>query len=44
MGRLLALDWGERRIGIALSDELQLFSSRPQGIGHVNGHPSGQVR
>jgi putative Holliday junction resolvase len=26
-GRLLALDWGERRIGIALSDELQLFSS-----------------
>ena len=27
MGRLLALDWGERRIGIALSDELQLFSS-----------------
>ena len=26
-GRVLALDWGERRIGIALSDELQLFSS-----------------
>lgn len=26
-GRLLALDWGERRIGIALSDELQLLSS-----------------
>jgi len=26
-GRLLALDWGERRIGLALSDELQLFSS-----------------
>lgn len=26
-GRILALDWGERRIGIALSDELQLLSS-----------------
>lgn len=26
-GRVLALDWGERRIGIALSDELQLLSS-----------------
>ena len=26
-GRVLALDWGERRIGIALSDELQLISS-----------------
>ena len=26
-GRLLALDWGERRIGLALSDELQLISS-----------------
>jgi len=26
-GRVLALDWGGRRIGIALSDELQLFSS-----------------
>ena len=26
-GRVLALDWGERRIGIAMSDELQLISS-----------------
>ncbi len=26
-GRVLALDWGERRIGLALSDELQLISS-----------------
>lgn len=25
-GRLLALDWGERRIGIALSDESQLLA------------------
>jgi putative Holliday junction resolvase len=27
LGRVLALDWGERRIGLALSDELQLISS-----------------
>jgi putative Holliday junction resolvase len=26
-GRILALDWGERRIGVALSDETQLLSS-----------------
>ena len=26
-GRLLALDWGELRIGVALSDETQLLSS-----------------
>ena len=26
-GRVLALDWGERRIGVALSDELQIISS-----------------
>jgi putative Holliday junction resolvase len=26
-GRILALDWGERRIGLALSDETQLISS-----------------
>lgn len=26
-GRLLALDWGEVRFGIAVSDELQLFAS-----------------
>ncbi len=27
LGRVLALDWGERRIGLALSDELQLLAS-----------------
>ena len=26
-GRLLALDWGERRIGVALSDETQVLAS-----------------
>lgn len=26
-GRVLALDWGERRIGLALSDETQLIAS-----------------
>lgn len=26
-GRILALDWGERRIGLALSDETQLIAS-----------------
>ena len=26
-GRILALDWGERRIGLALSDELQMLAS-----------------
>ncbi|MFN2315220.1 MAG: Holliday junction resolvase RuvX [Gemmatimonadales bacterium] len=26
-GRILALDWGERRIGLALSDETQFLSS-----------------
>lgn len=26
-GRVLALDWGERRIGLAASDELQLIAS-----------------
>jgi len=26
-GRILALDWGERRIGIAVSDETQLLAS-----------------
>ncbi len=26
-GRILALDWGERRIGLAMSDELQLIAS-----------------
>lgn len=26
-GRILALDWGERRIGLALSDESQLLAS-----------------
>lgn len=27
VGRVLALDWGERRIGIAVSDELQMVAS-----------------
>ena len=27
LGRILALDWGERRIGIAVSDELQMVAS-----------------
>jgi putative Holliday junction resolvase len=26
-GRVMALDWGERRIGVALSDELQMLAS-----------------
>jgi len=26
-GRVLALDWGERRIGLALSDELQILAT-----------------
>lgn len=26
-GRLIALDWGERRIGLALSDETQILAS-----------------
>ena len=26
-GRVMALDWGERRIGLALSDELQMIAS-----------------
>lgn len=27
LGRVMALDWGERRIGLALSDETQLIAS-----------------
>lgn len=27
VGRILAVDWGERRIGLALSDETQLIAS-----------------
>lgn len=31
MGRLLGIDWGERRIGIAASDELRMIAS-PAGV------------
>lgn len=31
MGRLLAVDWGERRIGLAASDELRMIAS-PAGV------------
>jgi putative holliday junction resolvase len=31
MGRLLAIDWGERRIGLAASDELQMLAT-PAGV------------
>ncbi|MES3033154.1 MAG: Holliday junction resolvase RuvX [Gemmatimonadota bacterium] len=31
MGRLLAVDWGERRIGLAASDELRILAS-PAGV------------
>lgn len=31
MGRLLAIDWGERRIGLAASDELRMLAS-PAGV------------
>lgn len=31
MGRVLAIDWGERRIGLALSDEGQVIAS-PHGV------------
>ena len=26
MGRILAIDWGEKRIGIAISDEMRMFA------------------
>lgn len=31
MGRLLAVDWGDRRIGLAASDELRILAS-PAGV------------
>jgi len=31
MGRLLSIDWGDRRIGIAASDELRMLAS-PAGV------------
>ena len=31
MGRLLAIDWGDRRIGIAASDELRMIAT-PAGV------------
>ena len=31
MGRLLAIDWGDRRIGVAASDELRMLAS-PAGV------------
>lgn len=31
MGRLLAIDWGDRRIGIAASDELRMLAT-PAGV------------
>lgn len=31
MGRLLAVDWGDRRIGIAASDELRMLAT-PSGV------------
>ena len=31
MGRLLGIDWGERRIGIAASDELRMLAT-PAGV------------
>jgi putative Holliday junction resolvase len=31
MGRLLAIDWGDRRIGIAASDELRMLAT-PSGV------------
>jgi len=31
MGRLLAVDWGDRRIGVAASDELRMLAS-PAGV------------
>ena len=31
VGRLLAVDWGDKRIGLALSDELGMLAS-PAGV------------
>ena len=31
LGRLLAVDWGDKRIGLALSDELGFLAS-PSGV------------
>ena len=31
MGRLLAVDWGDRRVGLAASDELRILAS-PTGV------------
>lgn len=37
----MGLDWGERRIGVAVSDELRLTS---QGVGVVHCHKDGRER
>ncbi|MEO8452604.1 MAG: Holliday junction resolvase RuvX, partial [Gemmatimonadota bacterium] len=37
LGRLLAVDWGERRIGLALSDETQVLASPLMTVGRRAG-------